>query len=105
MTRLICARCQYECQTELERIICPRCASIIDTPAEPPGATDLLGVAQNRKFAYVEEDVDLSSALGLATTGAVMQPDQAFGLSPDLSDEVLDLPESSQPIHSHNTAF
>jgi cell division septation protein DedD len=109
MTRLICARCRYECQTELQRIICPRCASIIDTPAEPPGAPEPLELEQNQEFAYVEED--LSSAQGLAATGAVLEPEPNLSpnlspdLSPDLSDEVLDLPESSQPIHSYNPAF
>jgi hypothetical protein len=105
MTRLICARCRYECQTELQRIICPRCASIIDTPAEPSRATELLELDQNQAFAYVDEDVDLSSALGLATTRAVLEPDLSPDLSPDLTDDVLDLPESSQPVRSYNPSF
>ena len=78
MTRLICARCRYECQTELQRVICPRCASIIDTPAEPPGAAEPLELEQNQGFEYVEEeDVELSSALGLATSGAISELDVA----------------------------
>jgi cell division septation protein DedD len=96
MMRLICARCRYECQTELQRVICPRCASIIDTSVEPLGAPEPLELDQNQDFAYTDEDLDLGSALGLSANDGVLES--------DLSDEVLDLPESS-PVRSYNPAF
>src|SRR5262245_31163977 len=110
MITLICARCRYECQTELQRVICPRCASIIETAVPPPGVLEPLELDQDQAVVFSESTFDLHLS-DTETVGSVLEPDLAsFEHSEppervERFDDVLDLPDSSGSVQYYNPAF
>src|SRR5262249_4409757 len=111
MMTLICARCRYECQTELQRVICPRCASIIETAVPAPGGLEPLELDQAQAVVFSKSTLDLPPA-DTETVGSVLEPDPVASFEhsepPERIvrfDDVLDLPDSSGSVHYYNPAF
>ena len=98
--KIICPKCQYENQTDSTRVVCARCATIIEVNQDPGLGVDSNGKRQTARLPFVG-NMGNSQPLNPPPSGQTTNPNMdvyATRVGDDF-DDVLDIPRQTQPSY------
>lgn len=103
--KIICPKCQYENQADSSRIVCARCATIIEVKQDQGTGVDSNGRRQTARLPFVGNvgnSQPLNNPLNNPASNPSSSPSQdvyATRVGDDF-DDVLDIPRQTQPSYS-----
>ncbi|MEP7341537.1 MAG: SPOR domain-containing protein [Acidobacteriota bacterium] len=94
--KIICPKCQYENQADSTRVVCARCATIIEVKQDQGLGLDSNGKRQTARLPFVG-NVGNSQPLPAPPTGQTANPNDIYATRVgDEFDDVLDIPRQPQ---------
>ncbi len=101
--KVICPKCQFENQADSTRVVCARCATIIELKSDPGAGLEANGKRQTARLPFVG-NVGNSQPLNPSPPATPNRDVYATRIGDDF-DDVLDIPRQTQPGNEPTTKF
>lgn len=100
--KVICPKCQFENQADSSRVVCARCATIIEIKPDQGAGLEANGKRQTARLPFVG---NVGNSQPLTTPPAAPNRDVYATRIGDDFDDVLDIPRQTQPNNDPATKF